>query len=104
MSDADEIQQTNLQQLIDIELLRWKEIGVDDPSSVLDTNHFLETVKASALVKLLIDKGLVTREELQEAYEVKMLEYLRNAREGYVEARRAALGGPKLLIPRGVKH
>jgi hypothetical protein len=85
------------------ELNEWRKLGVDDPARVFHPPAFIQAIKHDCLLTLLLKKGIVTQEEIEESYKKEMLEQLQEGRPLYIEARKKALGIPNLIIPRNGK-
>jgi hypothetical protein len=101
---------TKLEQQLSEELQRWQLVQI--PLRGVPTGfptpgihvEILETdVRSTAIVKLLVEKGICTQEEGDEMYQRCMLERLTAIREGYEAAKSAEVlvAKQRLLGPDG---
>src|SRR6266576_2329520 len=106
MSDSelhDKIVRTN--DLIEIELKHWEEIGATPQNITVDT--FIMDAYINSLASFLVEKGIIDDEEFTFHFKKRLLDNLINAREKLVEpalaeARRREItdGMPGMDIPK----
>lgn len=88
------------------ELVEWRKLGIPNPAEFLGpmVNQFLESAKNNAIAKLLVDKGLITTEEVEETCNKQVIVELQAARQMFLEARRSNIVVPSMTIPKGKLH
>lgn len=101
-----------LEELIKEEMKEWQKLGVGDPAEVITINMFALDSQNSALVDLLVEKEIITKEEHKIASATRTLKSMRELRPEFEKFKqqlnrdRLLVGGkpPLMVIPKGRKH
>lgn len=76
---SDDIEPTEMDTLINEELAEWDRVGLE--TSKVPVNGMILDTRVSALIKSLIDSGVIDHEKLNETYRETLLKTLKEQRE-----------------------
>lgn len=105
VDDDDDLTLEEIGEKIRVELEKWHKYGVSDPGEAININAFALDTHHFTLVDMLVEAGLIDKDEYQWRYALNSLRRIRSQFEGFKkfadEQRRQAMGVPKMIIPRG---